>query len=178
MLDPLQFRMDAHKHRFSDVRADIRDPLHVCHQVLKVGVRVNIALPFSHSIQMMLLELAQDLAGDFLQRLDPEGCIYVALFKRQIHRIQDLSEKILHNTELFISFLGKARLCAVHMMHVVRNVYGMVSETLELRNDFIVLVKDIDVFCLPQMRKELHNIAADPVCEMVYDRLIFHDLVV
>lgn len=158
-----QFRADADDDGLTDVGAHIRDAHHVGEEVFEVGVEKDVALAPAHSGKVILFQGADQVRGDLAEGLDAVGGPEISLFKGQLCLREDLFQEGLEDIQLFHGGVGEGGILFRKPPGIVGDVDGVVSQTLELRDDLIVLVDDGDVEVVLEMGKELYQIAADPL---------------
>ena len=173
-----QFGVSADDDGFTDVGADVCDAHHVREQVFVVRVEHDVALSADHAGEVVLLELADQVFDDLAQGLDAVGGQQVTLAEGQLRIGQDLVQQGLQDIQLGAGGPGERRVLFREALCIVRDVDRVITQAFEFGDDLVVLVDDIDVVFILEVRKESDEIAADLVREGVDIGLFVLDLLI
>ena len=96
----------------------------------------------------------------------------------EIDRIQNFPKKIFHYADLFHCSGRESPLLAVQHLGIIRDVHGVIADTLEIRHNLIVLVEDRGVLLSADMGQKFYDVTADAVREKVNIRFRFLNLLI
>ena len=163
---------DAH------VGADVADPVEFDQQIRIGGVGIDVALSRAHALEMVPLQHHDQLADHLDQGLDPASSVHVPLPEGLLRFVQHVHDGALQHRQLRQGRRREHGVVLVQGGGMVRNVHGVVPQTLEFRGDLVILVHDGHMVFILQMGQEADQIPADPVGHLVDLVLVRQELLV
>ena len=160
----------------ADVGAHVGDPLRFGEQIQKLRACQDGAFAGAQALQMMVLQGVYHVVHHFLQGFDVAGRLDIPLLKCLAAVVQDPVQELLQHVDLRLGRLREGGLVLGQGGADLRDIHGVVAETLEFRGGGVIVVHDLQMAGSRQVGGKLDQVIADPVGHVVDIFLVLDDL--